>query len=102
MFYLYNQITGYDLETMAETFDFINMMAYDLHGQWESKVDHHSPLYRRSWEEMDNTNNTIQNSELKSIQILSDLIVRPIFKEITFECSAYLVVFIQDHVLITL
>ena len=25
-------------------------MAYDLHGSWENQVDHHAPLYRRSWD----------------------------------------------------
>lgn len=30
--------------------DFINVMAYDMHGSWESGVDHHAPLYSRPWD----------------------------------------------------
>ena len=40
---------GFDIETMASTVDFINLMAYDLHGSWNpSEADHHAPLYRRA------------------------------------------------------
>ena len=43
---------------MASTVDFINLMAYDLHGSWNpSEADHHAPLYRRAWELENNTNN---------------------------------------------
>lgn len=41
---------------MAETVDYINVMAYDMHGPWESETDHHAPLYQRSWD-TDTTNN---------------------------------------------
>ena len=38
---------GYDVPALAKDFDFINVMAYDYHGQWEKFASHHSPLYAR-------------------------------------------------------
>lgn len=42
---------SYDIPGLAATVDFVNFMAYDIHGAWENQVDHHAPLYRRSFEE---------------------------------------------------
>lgn len=39
---------------MAQTADYINLMAYDMHGAWEPQTDHHAPLYKRDWETVDN------------------------------------------------
>lgn len=41
---------GYDVPTLNENLDFLNVMAYDMHGYWESKADHHSPLRLRPWD----------------------------------------------------
>ena len=30
---------------IAKYLDFINVMTYDFHGQWERQVGHNSPLY---------------------------------------------------------
>lgn len=30
---------------MVKYLDFINIMAYDLHGPWESSVGHNAPIY---------------------------------------------------------
>jgi len=35
---------GYDLERMAESVDFLNVMAYNIHGNWEKEVYAHTDL----------------------------------------------------------
>ena len=46
---------------MKEKADYINLMAYDMHGPWEPQTDHHAPLYNRSWETIDNNIDFIVN-----------------------------------------
>ena len=44
---------GYDVARIAKKLDFINVMTYDLHGDWDNFADHHAPLHSReheSWE----------------------------------------------------
>jgi len=41
MFFLHR----YDVPEISKYLDFINVMAYDFHGQWERQVGHNSPLY---------------------------------------------------------
>merc|ERR1711899_448690 len=36
---------GYDVPELAKYLDYINVMAYDFHGQWENQVGHNSPLF---------------------------------------------------------
>lgn len=36
---------GYDVPEISQYLDFINVMTYDFHGQWEKEVGHNSPLY---------------------------------------------------------
>lgn len=36
---------AYDVPGMSEHLDFINLMAYDLHGAWETFTHHHAALY---------------------------------------------------------
>ncbi len=49
-------LLGYDLPSLSQSLDFLNLMAYDMHGTWESTADHLAPLYQRSWD-TDSTNN---------------------------------------------
>lgn len=41
---------------MNQVTDYVNIMAYDMHGPWETETDNHAPLYERSWD-TDATNN---------------------------------------------
>lgn len=41
---------GYDVPELSKYLDFISLMTYDLHGSWETKTGHNSPLFPRSSE----------------------------------------------------
>ncbi|XP_040573319.1 probable chitinase 10 [Lepeophtheirus salmonis] len=36
---------GYDVPELSKYLDFLNVMTYDFHGQWENEVGHNSPLF---------------------------------------------------------
>ena len=36
---------GYDVPELSKYLDYINVMTYDFHGQWEEQVGHNSPLF---------------------------------------------------------
>ncbi|OTF69124.1 hypothetical protein BLA29_007138, partial [Euroglyphus maynei] len=37
--------SGYDVPEVNKYLDFINIMTYDFHGDWEKNVAHNSPLF---------------------------------------------------------
>lgn len=43
---------GYDVPTLAKYMDWISVMTYDYHGQWDKKTGHVAPLYQlpNDWE----------------------------------------------------
>ncbi|CAF1418656.1 unnamed protein product [Rotaria magnacalcarata] len=41
---------GYNIKEVATFLDFINLMAYDYHGSWNTHIGFNSPLYPRSTE----------------------------------------------------
>ena len=41
----------YDVPAIERHVDFINLVAYDMHGSWERQADHHAPLFRRPWDQ---------------------------------------------------
>jgi GH18 family chitinase len=41
----HNDFCSYDVPEISKYLDFINVMTYDFHGQWERQVGHNSPLY---------------------------------------------------------
>lgn len=36
---------GYDVPTLSRYFDWISVMTYDFHGQWDKKTGHIAPMY---------------------------------------------------------
>ncbi|CAF1202079.1 unnamed protein product [Rotaria sordida] len=44
---------GYDIKEIAPYLDYINLMAYDYHGSWNTHTGFNSPLYARSSEKGD-------------------------------------------------
>ncbi|XP_076756261.1 putative chitinase 10 [Xylocopa sonorina] len=53
--------TGYDVPTLAKYLDWISVMTYDYHGQWDKKTGHVAPLYQlpNDWEPTFNANFSI-------------------------------------------
>jgi chitinase len=53
---------GYDVPTLAKYFDWIAVMTYDYHGQWDKKTGHVAPLYYYPGDEYDyfNSNFTLR------------------------------------------
>lgn len=43
---------GYDVPTLSEYFDWIAVMTYDYHGQWDKKTGHVAPLYQHPDDEI--------------------------------------------------
>uniref|UniRef100_A0A1B6GBR1 GH18 domain-containing protein n=1 Tax=Cuerna arida TaxID=1464854 RepID=A0A1B6GBR1_9HEMI len=37
--------TGYDVPALSRSVDFFNLMTYDLHGPWDKRTGHNTPLY---------------------------------------------------------
>lgn len=48
---------GYDVPSLSRDFDWIAVMAYDFHGQWDKKTGHVAPMYEHpdDWEKTFNT-----------------------------------------------
>jgi len=46
--------TAYEVSTIAQNLDWINLMTYDLHGGWETVTGHNSPLYKGAQDTGDN------------------------------------------------
>ncbi|XP_069998755.1 probable chitinase 2 [Penaeus vannamei] len=39
--------TAYDIDDLANSLDFLHIMAYDYHGKWDRRTGHNAPLYSR-------------------------------------------------------
>lgn len=49
---------GYDVPVLSQNLDWIAVMTYDYHGQWEKKTGHVAPMYVRE-EDDDKTFNAV-------------------------------------------
>ncbi|XP_014681961.1 PREDICTED: chitotriosidase-1-like [Priapulus caudatus] len=47
----HNLRRGYDIDGICRNSDFLNLMAYDLHGPWESFAGHNAPLHAKEDED---------------------------------------------------
>ncbi|KAI9348211.1 glycoside hydrolase [Obelidium mucronatum] len=45
-----------DIKTICKNLDFINIMTYDIHGEWDSVTNHQAPLYDNTPEKLKPTN----------------------------------------------
>ncbi|KAK7016749.1 Cht9p, partial [Halocaridina rubra] len=45
---------AYDIPRVSEHLDYINIMAYDMHGAWETFTHHNAPLYAHPMDNQDN------------------------------------------------
>ncbi|XP_072751718.1 probable chitinase 10 [Anoplolepis gracilipes] len=52
---------GYDVPVLSKYLDWISVMTYDFHGQWDKKTGHVAPLYRlpKDWQPTFNANFSI-------------------------------------------
>ncbi|KAJ3029663.1 UNVERIFIED_CONTAM: hypothetical protein HDU68_011470 [Siphonaria sp. JEL0065] len=41
----YDKMNKLDIKTVCSQLDYINIMTYDIHGEWESNTNHQAPLY---------------------------------------------------------
>ena len=51
--------SAYEISKISKSLDFIHLMAYDLHGQWEDKLGHHSQFYAPAF---DNPTNCVSSA----------------------------------------
>lgn len=62
---------GYDVPIVAQYLDWISVMTYDYHGQWDKKTGHNAPLYvhPEAWEPTFNAVSAVLTSSSSYIRI---------------------------------
>lgn len=59
-------VLGYDVPALSNYLDFINVMTYDYHGQWDKKTGHFSPMYVHSQDE-EKKFNTVSSTSMSCV-----------------------------------
>ncbi|KAJ3011210.1 UNVERIFIED_CONTAM: hypothetical protein HDU68_001781, partial [Siphonaria sp. JEL0065] len=58
----YDKMNKLDVKTICSQLDYINIMTYDIHGEWESTTNHQAPLYDNTPKELLDPNGIPQTS----------------------------------------
>jgi chitinase len=66
-------LQGYEMSTIHQYLDWINLMAYDIHGGWESTTNYHTPVYSSDSNSIDWAVNYYLNAGVPSSKIVMGL-----------------------------
>lgn len=53
-------VLGYDVPVLSKNLDWISVMTYDYHGQWDKKTGHVAPMYTKE-DDDDKTFNAVRH-----------------------------------------
>ena len=60
---------GYDIPSIARDLDWINVMTYDYHGQWDKKTGHVAPFYGHPDDDFYYFNAVSVNIQISSVML---------------------------------
>lgn len=66
-------LKGYDVKTMADCLDWIAVMTYDYHGQWDKKTGHVAPMYEHPDDDFYYFNSVSFETEINDVLRLQNL-----------------------------
>ncbi|MCL5038170.1 MAG: glycosyl hydrolase family 18 protein [Chloroflexi bacterium] len=59
----YDKLLNLEIDRLAGCIDFVNIMNYDYHGGWDSRTNHHSPLYKNPDDPINPVDREILNTD---------------------------------------
>jgi len=75
-FQINNVCVGYDVTTLSENLDWIAVMTYDYHGQWDKITGHVAPMYPHP-DDIDVTFNAVSHHAIYSEAICHHTMLHP-------------------------